>query len=184
MTKVELIRNGKAIRSFAPETSEFATKFLVEESGTAWYTVRAMGTSIHQVAISNPVYFEGSGYRPPKPAKAAVRLTVRDALTSNPLNGECEVLRMIGREPVVQSRTAFHNGELSIEVPATARLRISSRGYTPEVKSVFMDYRPLLDSVLNIRPEEIPEWSTFEKIRALLQNVALSVDLKPVASGR
>ena len=47
-----------------------------------------------------------------------------------------------------------------------------------------MDYRPLLDSVLNIRPEEIPEWSTFEKIRALLQNVALSVDLKPVALGR
>jgi hypothetical protein len=181
LTQVELIRNGDAVRNFAPEAPEFATEFDIRESGTAWYIVRVMGTTTHEVAISDPVYFESPDYRPPRPAQARVGLSVRDAATSKPLDGECEVLRMIGREAAVQSRAAFRNGELAVEVPATARLRISARGHEPEVKSVFMDYEPLLDSVLNLRPEQLTEWSTFEKVRALLRDVVLKVDLKPLA---
>ena len=88
---------------------------------------------------------------------------------------------MIGRESVLQSRAAFHRGAFTIEVPATARLRISSPGHAAEVKSVFMDYKPLLDSVLNLRPEQLTDWSTFETVRALLQDAALSVNLQRVA---
>ena len=178
LTKVELIRNGTVLREFAPGGAEFATDFDIHESGTAWYVVRVMGMSIHQVAISNPVYFEGSSYQPPQPANARVKLTVRDAVTSRPLNGQCEVVRMIGREPFVQSRAAISNGSLTIEVPATARLRISSPGYSAEMKSVFMDYQPLLDSVINIRPEQLLDWTTFQKARILLENVTINVDLK------
>lgn len=181
LTEVELIRNGSVVRNFAPQAARFATGFDIRESGTAWYIVRVNGTSIHQVAISDPIYFEGPDYRAPQPAQARVRLSVRDASTAQPLDGECEVLRMIGRESVVQSRATIHDGALTIEVPATARLRISSPGHAPEVKSIFTDYKPLLDSVLNLRPEQLTDWSTFETIRALLQNAALTVKLQPTA---
>ena len=181
LTEVEVVRNGKAIRKFAPKTAEFATEFDIRESGTAWYIVRAMGASRNQVAISDPIYFEGPDYQAPKPAQARVTLSVRDASSSQPLDGECEVLRMIGRDAVVQSRAAFHHGALTIDVPATARLRVSAPGHAPAVKSVFIDDERLLDSVLNLRPEQLTDWSTFEKVRALLQGVPLNVNLKPLS---
>jgi hypothetical protein len=52
---------------------------------------------------------------------------------------------LIGRKATVGSRASFRNGELTIEAPPTARLRISSDGHAPPVKSIFIDYRPLLD---------------------------------------
>jgi hypothetical protein len=88
---------------------------------------------------------------------------------------------MIGRDAVVQSRAAFHHGALTIDVPATARLRVSAPGHAPAVKSVFIDDERLLDSVLNLRPEQLTDWSTFEKVRALLQGVPLNVNLKPLS---
>jgi hypothetical protein len=128
------------------------------------------------------------GHQPPRPALARVKLTVRDAATSKPLEGECEVLRMIGRrdsllrmigrEPAIESRTAFHNGQLTVEAPATARLRISAPGHTPVVKSIFVDDPRLLDSALHMRPEQLTDWRTFETVRAMLRDVEMRVDLK------
>jgi len=184
LTRVEFVRNGKVIRSFVPDAAEFATRFDIRESGTAWYIARVMGTSIRQTAISDPIYFEGRDYTAPRPAQANVKLTVRDAVTSNPLDGECEVLRMVGREPAIQSRKTFLNGQLSMEVPAVARLRIVARDHEPVLTSVFMDDKKLLDLTLNLKPEELPNWNTFEKTRTLLRDVPLTVDLKPIAPER
>lgn len=184
LTKVRLIRNGEIVRSFAPGTPAFATAFDIRESGTAWYIVRAEGTSPHQVAISNPIYFEGADYQAPQPVMAHVRLNVRDADSAKPLDGECEILRMVGRDAVVVSSTSFRNGEVTLEVPATARLRVSSAGHVSELKSVFLDFRPLLDSTLSLRPVQLTDWSTFEQVRSLLRNAALTIDLRPVAAGQ
>ena len=46
-------------------------------------------------------------------------------------------------------------------------------GYQPGVKSVFMDFQPLLSMMLNMRSEQLGEWSTFERTRQLLREVAL-----------
>jgi hypothetical protein len=175
---VEVIRNGKVIRQFRPNAPEFSTEFDIHESGTAWYIVHVLGGSANQIAISDPLYFEGSEYRPPRPAEAHVNLRVRDASTHRPLDGTCEVLQMVGRKAIVRSSITFKNGALTITLPATARLRVTAPGHTPVVKSIFMDYKPLLELTLNLRPEQLTDWRTFERIRTLLGQVFLNVDLR------
>jgi hypothetical protein len=177
LERVEVVRNGEVIRTMRPGTAEFETSFDIQESQTAWYIVRCFGTAKSQIAISNPVYFEAPDYRAPVPEQAHVELQVIDATTGKPLDGKCEVLKAVGRTLVVLDRTSFRHGQSTILTNATARFRISSVGYETQVKSVFMDYKPLLDSVLNMRPEQLTDWRTFENFKMLLDRVELKVSL-------
>ena len=74
LTKIEVIRNGEIYKSLEivgkPKTHEVA--FEIEEDRTAWYIVKCYGSHWSQYAVSNPIYFEASGYRAPQPTKANV----------------------------------------------------------------------------------------------------------------
>lgn len=174
LRRVELIRNGVAVRTFdaAAGKTAFAADFDVSESGPAWYIARCYGADETQVAFTNPVWFEPRGWQPPQPSRARVGVTVADS-SGKPLEGVVEVVRMVGTEAVVESRTPFRGGKLSLDAPGTARLRIRVPGYQTKTQSIFMDYAPLRDLTLNMRPEQLTDWGTFEKIRGLLQGVSL-----------
>ncbi len=129
------------------------------------------------VAITNPVYFEGPDYRAPQPAQARITGTIRDGSTGADVDGVIEVIRMDGRIPVKVSEIPAPGGHFDITVPATARLRARAPGFAAELKSVFMDYAPLLDSMLSMTPEGISDWATYEKIRRDLEKVRLDFAL-------
>ena len=173
LSKVELIRNGEVVRQFDTEDPVFETSFDVEERETAWYLVRCYGSGDTQVAITNPIYFQSPSYRAPVAEAAQVAGVVTDAETGKPLDGIAEVLEFVGRTPVRHSEVAFRNGRLELQAPATARIRVRVDGYEPSLKSIFMDYQPLLSMMLDMRSEQLGEWSTFEKTRQLLRNVSL-----------
>jgi hypothetical protein len=174
LTKVELIRNGEVIRTFEPEGSaEFRGEIGINESGTAWYVARCYGSNADQVAITNAIYFEGPDYRAPEAALARVTGVVRDKGTGEPLDGTAEVIRMDGRRPVAESEHAFRGGRFELTVPATARVRVRASGRKAETKSVFMDYAPLLERMLNLKEEQLSDWGTFEEFRRLLGDVRL-----------
>jgi hypothetical protein len=176
--KVELIRNGEVVRSWQPGSeAEFAATAEVKESGTAWYAARCFGAAEGQVAITNPIYFEGRGYRAPQPTPARVTGAVSDRETGAPLEGVLEIVSMDGRKAAVESTVPFHGGRFEITAPATARLRARVEGYDPELKSVFMDYRPLLEGMLNMNAERLSDWRTYEQIRELLGQVRLEFPL-------
>jgi len=84
-----------------------------------------------------------------------------------------EVVRMVGTEAVVESRTPFRAGKTSIEAPGTARVRVRVPGYKTAMQSIFMDYAPLRELTVNMRPEQLTDWDTFERIRGLLRGVSL-----------
>ncbi len=178
LTKVELIRNGKIIKVILPkgQSREFTAEFTIRETGTAWYIARCFGSNDLQVAITNPIYFEGSDYRQPQPTLAHVTGTVTDA-AGKPLDGELGVIRMVGLTPVLLSKHHFSRGQFIFDVPGTARLQVRVAGYTPMMKSVFMDYEPLLRMTLNMREAEITDWRTFEEIKRLLGGVHLQFRL-------
>lgn len=179
LAKVELLRNGEVVKAFpvSGPGGEFTAKFSVRETGTAWYIARCFGSNDLQVAITNPVYFEGNGYRPPQPTPAHVTAIVTDKATGKPLQGKCEVVRMVGLTPVLLSQREFKEGRFTLEVPGTARLRVRAAGYQPMMKSVFMDDPPLLCIVLNMREAELTDWRTFEEIKDLLGSVHLKFQL-------
>lgn len=179
LTRVELLRNGVVIKRFDVSKGEakFAAEFTLREEGTAWYIARCFGLNDLQSAITNPIYFEGEDYVPPRPALARVTGTVMDLATGKPLEGECEVLRMVGLIPFLLAKSPFKNGQFTLEVPGTARLRVVVPGYQPMTKSVLMDYAPSLQMTLNMREAELTDWRTYEEIARLLRNVALDFPL-------
>jgi hypothetical protein len=125
-----------------------------------------------QVAFTNPVWFEPRGWQPPQPARAHVGVTVVDS-SGKALDGDCEIVRMVGKQAVVESQTRFHAGKLSLDVPGTARIRIRVPGYQTATESILMDYAPLRDLTLYMRPEDLTDWRTFEKTRDRLRQVSL-----------
>ncbi len=182
LTRVELIRNGAVVRTFdaAAGKTEFTADFDVNETDPAWYIARCYGADDMQVAFTNPVWFEPRDWRPPQPARAQVSITVLDD-KGKTLDGECDVLRMVGKEAFVETRLAFRAGTLTLDVPGTARLRVRVPGYKAATQSILMDYAPLRDLTINMRPEELTEWDTFEKLRAQLRHVSLEFRMEPAS---
>jgi TolB protein len=178
LTRVELIRNGNVVRVFdvPPGQTEFTADFDVSETASAWYIARCYGADEMQVAITNPVWFEPRGWQPPRPARATVAVTVLDH-RGMPLDGDCEIIRMVGKQPVVESRTRFRSGKLSLDAPSTARFRVHVPGYQTAMQSILMDYPPLRDLTVNMRPEQLTDWATFEETRNCLRHVALEFHL-------
>ncbi len=176
--RVELIRNGVVSRSWQPADgeAEFSAAEEIGETGTAWYVARCIGEADTEVAITNPVYFEGAGYRAPAPASARVWGTVTNA-SRQPLDGVMEIVRMDGRTAVKTGQVPITGGNFEATVPATARLRATARGYAPALKSIFMDYAPFLDGMLNMTPEQLSDWATYEGIRRELGNVRIDFRL-------
>jgi hypothetical protein len=174
LTRVELIRNGVVVRAFdaAAGKAGFTADFDISEIGPAWYIARCYGSDDAQVAFTNPVWFEPRGWQPPRPARAQLGVTVVDS-RGKALDGDCETIRMVGKQAVVESQTRFHAGKVSLDAPGTARIRIRVPGYQTATQSILMDYAPLRDLTLNIRPEDLTDWSTFEKTRDRLRQVSL-----------
>jgi hypothetical protein len=179
LTKAEVLRNGKTLKTFdiSGHSMEFQTGFEIDENHTAWYIARCFGSTPDQVAITNPIYFEGIDSHLPQLVLARVTGTVNDRESGKPLDGICEVISMVGLTPVPLSRYEFSNGRFVLEAPATARLQVRVPGYQRQTKSIFLDSPPLLNMTLNMHCSELIDWSTFEQLKELLRKVALKFDL-------
>ncbi len=181
LSVVELIRNGQPVKTLHIDgrRADFTAEFEFAEDRTAWYIAHAAGSTDEQIAITNPIYFEAADYRAPSPAKARVAGVVKDRQTGKPLGGVCEVVVMSGVTAAAVSKHEFRGGRFELEVPGSARLRVRVPGYVPVQKSVFMDYPPLANMILNLRSGELVDWTTFQQIRALLDRVRLEFALVP-----
>ncbi len=178
LAKIELIRNGEVIRTWDANGDAFTGTADIRADATAWYVARVYGRDPDHIAITNPIYFEAPDYRAAQPAQARVTGAIRDSGAGTALDGVIEVIRMDGHIPVKVSEFPAPGGRFDITVPATARLRARAPGFIPELKSIFMDYAPLVDSMLSMTPERISDWATYEKIRRDLEQVRLDFSLR------
>ncbi len=183
LTKIEVIRNGDPYKTFEltgrPCTHEVV--FPLEEAATSWYIVRVHGSQRDQIAISNPIYFETPDYVAPRPATAHVELQITAAGSGSPLDGQYEVLEMIGRHPRILHTGAFSGGRIVLTAPSTARIRIAVPGYTSAMQSIFIDTRDLLRAILDIQLPQLLDWKMYEQIRSILGRVHLCFEMHPTA---
>jgi hypothetical protein len=107
-----------------------------------------------------------------------VNVSVLDKDTGKPLDGTVEVIRMVGREEVVQGRNPFLGGKATLDVPGTVRMRARVTGYKAATRSIFLDHQPLLQVALDMRAEHLTDARTFEKIAELLKSVKLEFALE------
>lgn len=181
LTRIEFVVNGGVVRSVEVpgRATYFETEHAWMDEEGGWAIARCLGSDAdNQVAVANPVYLERGRQRSPEPALARVKLTVRDSRTSAPLSGRCSVVQMVGRNAQVLQTEIVTDGSLVVAVPGTSRLRIEAPGYAPVMKSIFLDYAPVLNSTLNTRVEQLLDWSTFEHIRLMLNDVTLEFDME------
>jgi hypothetical protein len=172
---LELLRNGEVVKTFHASEAEHSWT----EDGGSWWIARAFGRDRdNQIAITNPIFFDRPGWKPPESAKATVRLRITDAASGRPLGAEYEALEMIGRRPRTLFRRETRDGALQLELPATARIRVTSPGYHPMTRSIFLDCPPILQTTLNTRVPQLLDWSTYERTRRLLSEAQLDFPLK------
>ena len=174
-----MIRNGVVVRAWEVPAveGEFTAAEEIVEGGTAWYVARCFGDADTEIAITNPIYFEGPEYRAPAAAMARVSGTVVNE-RGTPLEGTMEIIRMDGRTAVKTGEFPITAGRVEATVSPTARLRAVVPGYAPELKSDFMDYPPLLNGMLNMTAEQLSDWGTFEGIRRTLGSVRIDFRLQ------
>ncbi len=183
LTEIQLVRNGALLKRFpvSGRPAAFEGEYSWDEDHSGWIIARCLGRDPdRQIAITNPIYFETPGWKPPEPARATVRIRVTDAHSGRIVGGVCTVIEMIGREARNQFQREFRDGTLEIQTPATARLRVESPGYRAQTRSIFLDFPPILEANLNMKVEQILDWATFERMRKLLQQVQLDFPLEPV----
>lgn len=180
LTAVELLRNGEVMLTFTPPEGDgvFEAEHSWTEEGGAWIIARCFGRNHDtQVAITNPVFLDRSAWTPPAPAKANVRVRIYDRDSGTRVGALCEVVEMVGRSPRVLFSREAREGAVDLEVPATARVRVTAAGYRPMTRSVFLDVPAILRSTLETRVEHLLDWSTYERTRLLLSEAELEFPL-------
>ena len=181
LSRVELVRNGSIVRKFdvPAESDEFSVELDLKETERAWYIARCYGSDESQVAITNPVWFEPAGWQAPTSTPARVTAVVLDSRTGEALDGKVEIVHMVGKEPVIESETGLHGGTASFSAPGTSRVSVRVPGYKPAMQSIFLDYAPLREMATNMRPTQLTDWGTFERVQESLQHVVLEFRMVP-----
>ncbi|HUQ92241.1 MAG TPA: CehA/McbA family metallohydrolase [Bryobacteraceae bacterium] len=183
LRRIELIRNGEAVRRIAVADKQIDTAFELEEKDTAWYVVRCLGENEDEVAISNPIYVERGAWQRPEPTPATVHLTVVDARNGEQVSASVAVIGRVGREERTVRRAPCH-GSCTLIMPATARFRIEASGHTSATRSVFLDTPELLETTVNAHLEQLLDWATFERIRHALGRIQFRVELAKMSEGK
>ena len=180
LARMEILRNGELLQKFVIEAhaTVFQTNLVISEDRTSWYCVRAVGADEpRQRAISGAFYFDEQPWHAPAPAKAKVRVRVIDAASDRALDATLTEVNYLGTEPHRGTKHYLPGGSGELTIPATARLEASAAGYEPATLSPFFDHAGLIDLVTRLGDDDLIDWGTFERIRALLEDVPLTFRL-------
>jgi hypothetical protein len=90
------------------------------------------------------------------------------------LSAEIIEVNYLGTQALPGTAHTLTDGHGQLTIPATARLRASVPGYEPLTLSPFFDHPALLELVTRLSDEDLLDWRTFERIRALLGEVRLT----------
>ena len=95
---------------------------------------------IGQVALTNPIWFTGPGWKPPAPQVCNVNLRVTDKKGVPATDAR---VRITDHGKTLLEQVVDSRGGLQAQVPPTAEFTIIRPGMSPVHKSIFLDYRPV-----------------------------------------
>jgi hypothetical protein len=180
LAQVEILRNGAVFASIRLDghSDQFQTNCFIREDQSAWYCVRASGTGTPLPrAISGAFFFADQPWRSPEAVPARVDVRVVDADTGQPVDATLTEVVYQGTRPRPGNQHRLNGGAGRLAIPATARLRADAEGYEPLTLSPFFDCPALRDFVTGLEDRDLVQWTTFERIRTLLGDLALTFRL-------
>jgi len=180
--RVELIYNGHVIRTIRGNRLQRTLCVQVQETlaDVGWLAARYVSYQEERWALCNPVYIKAPELMPMAPTAARVTVQVRDAGTGTGLQGEMEVWNL----GVCLQRLPVGPGPVTLEIPATARFEFRVDGYLPAERTVYRDGGPAAFmaalAAKGSLGEALTSWRTFERMRELLRDVRLEVNMQPL----
>jgi hypothetical protein len=177
---VEVIRNGEPAKVYVVENSftEFRTNLNVVCEPSTWYCVRAFGRENRsQRAVTSAFFFADSATELPGAAPMTVRVGVMDAGSGSRLRATLTEVTYVADGPRPGMRHEIE-GEGTLVIPGTVRLRAEVEGYRSQTLSPFLDYAPLLEFITGLGPDELLDWRTYEEVRRMLGEVELTFRLE------
>ena len=181
LTRLEILRNGTPFYTHwlkAPVES-VTTNTPLEEKEKAWYCVRVFGSDPErQRAISGAFFYGTPEDRPPAAVASRIRVAIQDRTSGEKLAGRMTEVRYEGPWPSAGASHAVEGGESILTVPATMRLRAEAPGYAPLTLSPFLDHPALVEFITRLAAEDLLNWTTFERVRSLLQETTLTFRLQ------
>lgn len=180
LERVEILRNGQVFQkhALAGQQTSCHTNLVIREDRTSWYCVRAFGPDERrQRAISGAFYFDQQPWLAPEPVKARIHARVIDAASGRSLDATLTEVSYLGTTPQLGVTHRLNGGAGELTIPATVRLRAHADGYEPVTLSPFFDHPALIELVTRLGDNDLWDWATFEKTRALLDDITLTFRL-------
>jgi hypothetical protein len=168
VSKVELIRNGKVVKSWEPKTPEAHLTYEVKDSEPCWYAARAYGTDANwQVAVASPIYVAAE----PVPQKRApfattVRARIYDFKSGKERTGTVEVRR--GAEVLKRFEA---DGQFAVKMPLDAEIAVSGAGVREMRKELLLDYAPVHRFLWYLQSADLGKGETFERFEQIVRQV-------------
>ena len=218
LSVIVVYRNGKVFRTIdlaRQRPRHYQTTVEVADDERAWYVVKVYGstrpardlfldvfaycelcerethteyiTDIREVAITNPIFFDPPGWRPPAPVVCDATIRV----VRGPRPVPAARVRVLNYDQPLAQLTADADGVVRTTMPPTAEIEVSADGSPTVRKSIFLDYDPVNDLMVECysgrwraelpcppRPGQMP-WRFFRlrELRAALQHVDWTVNL-------
>lgn len=182
--QVEIFRNGRTFlsRTFDTGQPSWQTNLVIRETEAAWYCVRLTGGPQGGRAVSGAFFFDVQPHRPPPPAICRVRVRVLDAATGRPLDATVTEVHDSAWQPRDGARHAAPGGTAAFDAPGTVRLRAEAPGFAPLTLSPVFDCPALVEAVTRLDAQDLLDWETFERTRALLADIELTFRLSSMHS--
>ena len=173
---ITVARNGETCQRFpvtVPAGGKAEVTFTLAEREKAWYTaVCALdGKPGRVIGATSPFYF--GTWTPPAPVLAQIDVTVFDADTKEPLDA---AIRLTDSGNAVAEQWAT-GGRLHLEARTFQRLTASAKGYADQEASI-LGTEAISAFIAAVSEDDLQDWHTYEKARALLQTVKISFPMK------
>ena len=183
LDRVEVYRDGREFRRFEVRSDErpWVKEISLSSTNSTSVCVRAFGTDARrQRAVSGAFYFDAAPWRTPDPVPAQIHVQVLDEVTGQTLDATLTEVAYLGTRPVYGRTHRVTAGVVPtvVSVPATVRVRVDVEGYQPETASPFFDHPELVSLLTTLDDQGLTDWSTFERVRKLLNRVPLTFRMK------
>ncbi len=185
LKRVEVLRNGEPFWKHALDGRQtaFQTTLPIQETKTAWYCVRVFGANEQrQRAISGALFFDEKPWSPPQPVPARIRVRAVEDGSDRALDAEFTEVSYVGIQPRLGQKHRVSAAAGTLTIPATSRLRAECAGFEPVTLSPVFDNPALVDLITRLEDKDLVDWRTFERIHAMLDDVALTFVLKRSAA--
>lgn len=170
ISRLELIRNGKVVKEWRPDSTTAKATHRLEVTEPGWYAARAYGLDDRwQVAVASPIYFAAQAMPAKRdPLTTLVRGRIYDFQKGQNRSGNVEIRR---NGKLLREFEA--DGQFQVRMPIDAEITVQAKGERPLTKNLLLDYGPVHRFLWYLESRDLGKEETLDRFEFLVRSVDL-----------